>query len=79
MRRDGEARVAWVFDGRRLALVEAARDVSLWDAVTGSILGRVAAGFGTNSSGLLFLPGGDRVIAVVHDERFTPGPFNLVF
>jgi WD40 repeat protein len=67
----------WSLDGRRLALVETTGNLALWDGVTGRLLGRVAAGFGTGSSGPTFLPTGDVVIAVCGDV-LTGRPFDLV-
>jgi len=57
----------WSADGKQLALVEATGDLTLWDGVTGRLLGRAAAGFGDGSSGPAFLPAGDGVIAVCGD------------
>jgi len=67
----------WSPDGRRLALVEAGCDLTLWDGVTGRLLGRAAAGFGDGSSSLAFLPAGDVVIGICGD-LVHPRPFNLV-
>ncbi len=74
----GEWRRSWSPDGRRLALVEAAGDLTLWDVVTGRLLGRAAARFGEGSSSPAFLPMGDVVIGVCGDVRFTSRPFELV-
>jgi WD40 repeat protein len=67
----------WSPDGRRLALVETTGDLTLWDGVTGRLLGRAAAGFGLGSSGPAFLPAGDVVIAVCGDI-LTGRLFDLV-
>ena len=76
--RGGWGAGVWSPDGRRLALVVPTGDLTLWDGVTGRLLGRAAAGFGDGSSSPAFLPAGDGVIAVCGDDRFTSRPFDLV-
>ncbi len=68
----------WSPDGRRLALVDAAGDLTLWDAFDGRLLGRAAAESGYGSSSPAFLPAGDVVIGVCGDDHFTSRPFQLV-
>ena len=64
VRRRGWGNRPWSPDGTPLALAEPTGDITLWDAGTGRLLGRAAAGFGDDSSWLAFLPAGDVVIGV---------------
>ena len=69
----------WSPDSKRLALIDPAGDLTLWDRITGRLVDRVAFGFGAGSSDAAFLPGGDVVIACCGDGDATPRrPYQLV-
>ncbi len=59
-------------------MVEPTGDLTLWDSVTGRLLGRAAAGLGDGLRWPAFLPEGDVVIGVCGDVRLTSVPFNLI-
>jgi WD40 repeat protein/tRNA A-37 threonylcarbamoyl transferase component Bud32 len=61
----------WSPDGEKLALVDGAGELALWD-VNGHLLGRLKGRLNSGSSGLAFLPGDDLIIAWCRDTASEP-------